>query len=466
MDLLEALAEMEIVEQQNAVPTTDTNPDTNPDTIDDTESKVMMTIINSRINYAKWVALVELYKVICNSGGMIFGGATRDYIKRTTAANKFYKYFIKQDFRTETYKKHYNDEKCNVDTYEDRILLPNDVDVYITESNYNKLIQKLEKEYYIFNSNSKKEVCYFLETNPLFRDALEYKRCYIYFLKALGNKLINILFGEDLKQHLNIKIDFVILKDSYKEHREAVDGGLLYPPFGNPDFDVNQLGMIIVDNNIEIKVFQSLLKFEFNTYYGANTINPIEIMEIKSRVLKEVFENIENSIAVPVFPNVNQIKKVFGEDYQPHINFQRAEKMADKGYCINGEKTIVKFKHIKYQPLDYICNEDDKCIICMDMFTEKHKWLTFGCVCNVKMHLYCYAKYIRNPTIDARDNILCPHCRTPNQHQCHCTLLNFMSSLNHWAKLYDSDKECNKCIKNNYNDQCLKWYYQCRVCVS
>ena len=159
-------------------------------------------------------------------------------------------------------------------------------------------------------------------------------------------------------------------------------------------------------------------------------------------------------------------KKVFGEDYQPHINFQRAEKMADKGYCINGEKTIVKFKHIKYQPLDYICNEDDKCIICMDIFTETHKWLTFGCVCNVKMHLYCYARYIRNPTIDARDNILCPHCRTPNIHQCPCTLLNFMSSFNHWAKLCNNDKECNKCIKNNYNDQCLKWYYQCRVCVS
>jgi len=462
MDLLEALAEMEIVEQQNAVPTPILNPDTNPDT----ESKVMQTIINSRVNYAKWVALVELYKVICNSGGMIFGGATRDYIKRTTAANKFYKYFIKQDFHTETYKKHYNDEKCDCDTYEDRILLPNDIDVYITESNYNKLIQKLEKEYYIFNSNSKKQVCYFLETNPLFRDALEYKQCYIYFLKALGNKLINILLGEDLKQHLNIKIDFVILKDSYKEHREAVDGGLLYPPFGNPDFDVNQLGMIIVDNNIEIKVFQSLLKFEFNTYYGTNTINPIEIMEIKSRVLKEVFKNIENSIAVPVFPNVNQIRKVFGEDYQPHINFQRAEKMADKDYCINGEKTIVKFKHIKYQPLDYICNEDEKCIICMDIFTEKHKWLTFGCVCNVKMHLYCYAKYIRNPTIDARDNILCPHCRTPNQHQCPCTLLNFISSLNHWVRVCDSDKECKKCIQNNFNDQCLKWYYQCRVCVS
>jgi hypothetical protein len=470
MDLLEPLANLEITEEQNTNPTytdeiDETNETNETDEIDETKEQIFENIVNGRINYTKWVGLLGLYKVICSSGGMIFGGAPRDYIKRTTASKKFYEYFTSQNLNKLLYKKNYNDKKCNEETYEDRTLLPNDIDVYITEDNYTKLIKKLGKEYYIYNSKSKKHVCYFLETIGLFRDALEYNRCYINFLKPKSNKLISMLVGDYVNNTMKIKIDFVVLKNSHKDNNEARDGGLLYPPFGNPDFDVNQLGMFMVDDNIEIKVFNSLLKFQINTYSGQYTINPIEIMDIKSRVLKEVIDNIINWVAVPVFPDVNQIRKVFGDSYQPNVNFLRADKMADKGYCINGEKTIAKIKYIKCQPLDYVSNEDDKCIICLDIFTETRKWFAFGCNCNVKMHLECYAKYIRNPTIDATDNILCPHCRSPNQNVCPCIIMNFMSSLNHWCKLTDSDKVCIKCIQNNYNDQCLKWYYQCRVCA-
>ena len=425
-------------------------------------------VLNGKLNYTKWVALIDLYKVICNTGGLIYGGVPRDYIKRTSASKKFNEYFHEpsQNFDDTLYKDKYNDKTCQEDTYNDRTLLPNDIDIYITETNFEKLIKELNNQYYINEiDTSRKQICYFMKSNELFRNALIFKRYYVNFLSGKTNRLSKLLFGDDIIEQMGIKIEFVILKDEFVKHQEAYDGGLLYPPFGNPDYDINQLGMLVVDDNIEIKVFNSLLRYEINTYIAGRTLIPLDIMDIKYRVLKEVINNITNSIAIPLFPNIQQIRKVYGEDYQPHINYKRFIKMCNKGYAINGEMMLTKYKHIKCAPKDYINNDDDKCIICLDIFTDKKKWFNFGCICNVKMHIECYAKYIRNPTLTENyTQIICPHCRTPNHYECSCKIMNFMSSLNHCIKRYDSDEECNKCIRSSPLQPCLIWYHKCKVC--
>jgi hypothetical protein len=430
-----------------------------------TDDNIFQKIISERINYTKWVALLELYKLICNNEGMIFGGAIRDYIKRKSASNKFNEYFISQKFEKETYKKKYNDKYCNEDTYEDRTLLPNDIDVYISEDAYKKLIDKLEKEYNIFSINSKKNVCYFLETNELFEKALEYKRCYLNFLKSKSVKLINRLLGKNINNEFQIKIDFVVIKNCYKYHKETFDGGLLYPPFGNPDFDINQVGMFVVDGNFEIKVFNSVLRFEINSDYNKQ-INAQKLIEIKSAIFKEIVNNICNSIAVPILQKIEHIRQIYGDNYQPQLNYKRGLKIANNGYCINGEKLLTKIKHFRIAPDDYVYNIEDKCIVCFNNFTNEKKWFNFGCQCNVKIHLECYVKYIRYATIDEFNNILCPHCRTPNKFECPCIMMNFMSSISHLFGIINNNKECKECIKNNYNVQCLKWYYPCKVCNS
>lgn len=435
------------------------------------EDLIFNNIIRKRLNHTMWFAFIELYKIICTNGGLIFGGAIRDYIKRTNSAKKFYEYLNSNEtYKRECFKdnntiiKYYNDNTIHTYTYDDRTLLPNDIDVYVQEDNYKKIIKKITKDYYIYCKSSKNK-CYFLETNDLFRNALEYKRHYVSFLKPRGNKLCKNLVG-DFGDMLNIKVEFIILKNLYKDHYEAVDGGILYPPFGNPDFDVNQLGMTMIDSNIEIKVLNSLLRYDINSSNsGKDLFNPLNIIETKLKILQEVINNINNGIAIPLFPDVNQISKVFGNEFKPQLNYIRANKIYERDYIINGEKTLLKFEHIKCASEDYIYNDEDKCIICFDLFTSEKKWFQFGCDCNIKMHLECYAKYIRKPAINEYNQIQCPYCRSPIKYICPCKMMNFISSINHCLKtLEGSTKQCVKCINNDIADQCTKWYHNCSIC--
>ena len=438
-------------------------------------------LLNSRANHAKWVSLLELYGIICNFGGLIFGGATRDYIKRTLAAKKYYAFYNNNnapDSRNPkgigSESKEYNNKEYHPESFEDRILLPNDVDVYIKEDSYKELIKILQTVYNVKNSMGTDDICYFFKQNKLFTDALEYRRYYINFLQPCSNKLFKLLLNNTIDDCnlLRIKIDFIILKKPFYENNEAKDGGILYPPFGNPDFDINQVGMYSVDNNIEIKIFNSLLRFYYSDIYNSSAINPLEYMDVKYKAQRELFSNIENWIAVPLFPNIQQVKMIFGADYKPQINFWRLKKIYNNGYSINSYKTLRLIKHIKYSLDDFIHNEEDKCIICWDIFSYSKRWVQFGCICNVKMHLECYVKYIRKPTVNEYNTILCPHCREPNTRECPCTLMNFMSSLNHRFKLLDDTTSDDKCLdrhnrsngSNSIDNLCTKWYYKCKYC--
>jgi hypothetical protein len=439
----------------------------------DIEAK-LRELLNGRSNHAKWVALIELYNIICNYGGLIFGGATRDYIKRTLAAKKFYEFYNstldskngnkeKKECKNNC-KKEYNNKEYHPESFEDRTLLPNDVDVYIKEDSYEELVKILQTIYDVKNSMGKDDICYFFKQNKLFTDALEFRRYYINFLQPCSDKLFKLLVNDTIDDSnlLRIKIDFIVLKKSFYENYEAKDGGLLYPPFGNPDFDINQVGMYSINNNIEIKIFNSLLRFYYTELYNSSAINPLEYMDIKYKAQLELFSNIEHSIAVPLYPHIQQVKLIFGADYKPQINVWRLRKIYNKGYIINSEKTLGLIKPIKYSLDDFIHNEEDKCIICLDIFSKNKKWFQFGCICNVKMHLECYAKYIRKPTLNEYNSILCPHCREPNSRECPCALMNFMSSINHRFRLLDDNSSNDKCLDKD--NSCTKWYYKCKCC--
>jgi hypothetical protein len=443
---------------------------TQPITIEQTTEQTtdIDKILNGRLNHALWISLLDLYNDICVNGGIIFGGAVRDNVKRTLGANKFYEYCANEMLYS---KKLYNDENIHKDTFDDRTLLPNDIDIYIKENDYKKLIIHLGKKYKMKEGIGNDDICYFFRNNKLFNEALEYKRRYIHLLPA-HDKILTILLGEEVSsKNTQVKLDFIVLKKEYLEHKEANDGGLLYPPFGNPDFDINQLCMLKSSTtDMEIVVLKSLLRYDLpqttQRINSINIVNTLNIMEIKINIMKEVFDNIENSIAVPLFPDIEQIKAVFGNDYKIGINYRRSLKMFNKGYCINGNKTLAKFKYIKYSRSDEIYNDEDKCIICLDIFSLEKRWFQFGCKCNVKMHVECYAKYFRKPSLNIDGHITCPHCRRILQYTCPCKLLNFMSSINHCLRKIDNDisEQCTKCLDNNTHNPCLKWYYPCKVC--
>ena len=60
----------------------------------ESETDSITEILGGRVNHAEWVLLLKLYRKICANGGIIFGGAVRDYVKRTLAAQKYEEFCI------------------------------------------------------------------------------------------------------------------------------------------------------------------------------------------------------------------------------------------------------------------------------------------------------------------------------------------------------------------------------------
>ena len=274
--------------------------------------------ILKKINHATYVSLIKLYKVICNYKGIIFGGAVRDYVKRILAVEKFREYCSKNKLN---FNESYNDENIYPETFKDRTILPADIDIHITEENYKKLIEELNKNYDIKVNEHIDITPYLFDSHELLKDAIIFKKAKINFIRKKERKIFEILLGDDIIDfnNFNIKIDFIIIKNEFTEHYEFYDGGLLYPPFGTPDFDVNLLYMFLdKDNNISIDVLNEIL---YKSHLEHTEFSPFKRNNKKYEILQLIYKNIENSVALPIYPNLrNNYTDI---RFQPKIDIRR-----------------------------------------------------------------------------------------------------------------------------------------------
>lgn len=441
------------------------------------QSQSISEILCGRVNHANWVSMIKLYKNICVCGGIIFGGAVRDYVKRTLAAEKYEEFcnINKINFKTE-----YNNETVCPDTYKARQILPNDIDVFIHEKDYYKFISRIEEEYEIIKTDAEN---YFFKKADLFDNAIIFKKIYVKLINSSSNHLIDILL-KGVKYDFNIKIDFVILKTEYKKHEESFNGGLLFPPFGNPDFDVNQLFMYNenkVSNDINIDILNICFKeslFNSFEYESSNFIDnslirlqPLKTHKLKNSKLLEIFENISSNIAIPFNPeylNILKMRKYYGLDYNFTITYNRINKMIKKGYNINILKSLQNTSKINiYSPLSYKSSShsdihdihDNKCIICFDELTEDIKciddnlsniYIQYNECCNARYHFDCFIKYIENHQKSDKNYITCPHCRSEFKNECPCSITNFYIELLHYYKVIKKVIDCD-CYYNYYS---------------
>ena len=434
------------------------------------EVSTFKNMMAGRINHAIWLALRDIINCICKCDGIIFGGAIRDYVKRSLAAKEFFDFCESKDKRTaEQLKKQYNKPTCHPETYQARTLLPKDLDVFITEDNLAKLEPILTEKFNMkYNKDGKDEICYFFRACKLFEEALQYKRGYVKFIKSSNDKLQKVLLGQSYDA-MKFKIDFVILRTSHVNHEEAFDGGLLYPTFGNPDVNVNLLAAYYSHHNdtIKIKVLKPLHKpLEF----GGILLDPVDSITRDHEILQNVFSDIKHNRAVPVFPDMHNMRKIYGVDVRPAVSMYRLHKMLIKGYRIDSKSMMLHYPGITRATTDSVFPDDDECIICRDTFSHENPWYRFGCDCKVKMHLDCYIKYLHNPTLnyDSRSQckISCPHCRRciTNKYSryCHCYLMNYYASIEHYLKFLEDRTSCASCQENP--DCCRQWYHNCNNC--
>jgi len=415
----------------------------------DIESK-MQSMFTKNINYVNWKNYLKVYKFICENNGIIFGGATRDYVKRSIATKKF-ALFCKDN--NLNFKEHYMNAVTDPATYNDRTLLPTDIDVYIHEQDFNTLRENIVNSYMHYEKKNCNQ-SYLFTSNIVLKEAINHFVYEIDFLGKHGNIFFKNIFGI-IAEPFRIKIDYIVLKDGFEKHPERCMGGYLFPPFGNPDFDVNQLYMqYTMLDGFSIKVTNTLIK----SMIYSDISNAVDRGEVIQNIKSQIFKNIENNVAVPIMPILTEFDEVLPKS-KPCVNLGRLRKMVEKGYEVCNIDTITYVKTYTKAPKDFEYNEEDKCIICFDIFSKEKPWYQMGCSCNVKMHFSCMSKYVRNPTMSENRLMTCPHCRTYFL-QCHCHMFNFIKSLKHKSEVFQGQKHCSDC---NYNTDsvCTAWYKQC-----
>jgi len=459
-------------------------------------TKVNLSDIKKKIVY-------DLYKDICRFNCIIFGGAVRDYVK-----NK----------------------------------LPNDIDIHLTQTNYEKLHPFLKNKYnLIIQSNGISQKIdnnlYFFNKVELFKNAVMLKKGSIKFIGQREYDIFKCIYNADeidkIYQKMCIRLDFIIIKTEFETHSEFYNGGTLFPPFEKPDFDINLLYMYNNNNNnayrnvdkdvdltrnnmnnlieevqLDIKPLNYLMKIyplpESIRHKPRDKLTIMDTQEHLKYILANVYKNIENSIAIPIIPNFTKVRKLYLNKYTNNedglqIDYNRLYKMMSKNYIIDLRKSISFLEDFETSlsvgdtenthnylknNLNLIKNaiqdgnnrvsvsiesnlQVDKCIICLNDFTDIQMWVKYKNCCNVMMHIECFISFIRNQikimgdadeyrTVDI---IKCPYCRALYK-KCPCDIVNYLVSISHKIKVINNDIKCEKC-KHNQCSTLSTWYLKC-----
>ena len=292
--------------------------------------------------------------------GIIFGGYVRDTIIHNHFAQLFYD--SEQDTSASELNVLYKDPNYKPETNL-RLLLPQDIDCYMTSTAFEKLVTKLSKHpdmkvkrrvdlvapnKYIMNRHgiplglmlSRMEIG--LSHNPMYAEYIpdEMRSMKVY---------LDILHAPDL------------------ERKE--------PPFGCMDFECNCL---VMDKGFNLRLSAPFSAFHFMACLPIN----------KHNKLQQVIDDITQLKAIPVVL----------------ADFDRACKLAMKGWCIQ-EDTAKLYKNKS--------NEEDEheiCPICCDHINVDQLELKNNC-CNSRYHPSCFGKYA-NTLSHALSELSCPTCRT------------------------------------------------------
>ena len=345
-----------------------------------------------RLSKAKWIAITGLMRRLCHYNGTIYGGAVRSYIQRDFAAKAYYSYCERQKLDGDA---NYCTPDVHPESYNNRHLFPSDIDVFISETDFKDFMEQGggHKEYHL----AKKTLGgakYFFESNALFKRALtlqKYETSVIHFCNSVLN---TIVLGESVEgtpldpYYLKLNIDFVIIKDEYtlkdRTHdraREHMESKILYPPFGNPDFDVNLL-CFKIDNACGediftikplpiIKRLMALTQTNTRPYESFASFKPLDDYFLTTQITEGIITGILAKRARPVFPILAEYRAVFGREKTVSIDSHRILKMLNKGFTIKKFDLILGPKlrdAIIWAPKEYNyestdSREEDICVL-------------------------------------------------------------------------------------------------------
>jgi hypothetical protein len=410
--------------------------------------KMIQVEIENRFSKLCWNAHLNLYKALVPIS-LIYGGATRDYITRTLAAKEYYEYCnINQIDAVSNY--------CNLEvhpeSFKDRNKFPKDIDIFIKESVYNEFIKNNGTKFNLIEKKCHKDnTNYFFQSNSLFKEAIFHKKYITNFMKFYTVCGIDIIMGDNFKKNSIIKIDFIIIRDEYTDYLEYKHRGTLYPPFGNPDFDVNELCFTYdYDDGFYCKPLPYITKRIYNQLgikyeYG---FRPLDTTQYNYDILQNIIKNIKSKKAIPIFPDDDEYKNIFGKAKIFAIDFHRIRKIIALGFSLQKWDVIIPIiSKIIWAPKDYVYQDDEKCLICYDIFDIEKKWFNCCGTCNGKIHQNCFTKFLQESLNSSNGQVIrCPQCRGDISYISKCNT-QYLTYFNAIDLIINNDTKCYLCNK-------------------
>jgi len=269
-------------------------------------------------NKNRWLNLKTISNLIINKcNGYIFGGFVRDSILHNHYASIYYNEHRKLNIGMKIAELKYT----NLDyfpEYINRLLLPNDIDIYLPDNNIEEVLHFLKLNYFeIISKKIKTGKHYFSNLDDEVAESLTH---YIIQIKPSFTKICDILTNQvfninEIKLLLNnINPTFIIKLDIFTSKIKYDD-----PFFGAIDFECN--GLYLTKHGISIS--NKLLINDLNNNKSYNSISSdllnlssLSILE-KNDKMQYVIQNIIENKAIWIKPtNTKRIYKMILKDWK------------------------------------------------------------------------------------------------------------------------------------------------------
>ena len=460
--------------------------------LDSLVKKTIEKEMHRRLSKAKWIAITGLIRRLCLYHGIIYGGAVRSYIQRSLASQGYYTFCKENNIDAD---ENYCNPEVHPESFENRNIFPADIDVFMSEKDLKRFMEQGggDKEYHL-TKKSHSGANYFFESNELFKKALCLQKYECNIIHFCNSVLSTIIFGGMISfnsSDFKLRIDIVVIKDEYtSEHhrRIPITANILYPPFGNPDFDVNLLCFKVDDEdslgNFVIKplpILKRLLASNIDAREDKLLIpfKPFDDYFLTKSILEDIITGIRTKRARPVYPILEEYRTVFGREKSIAIDGHRIIKMLERGFSFDPFNLILEpalRNSIIWAPADYQYDDEstpdsdrEKCIICYDTFSATNRWFKCCTQCNGKMHQTCITKYLKSIHYSA-EGVDCPHCRTHiSRDNCPCKFISFfnaidyvISSFSHIGKRHKRCDDCRQVISIYTTRACECHIIDCR----
>ena len=279
------------------------------------------------VNKTRWLMIKDLVANIQEAGGTIFGGAVRDSIIHDHYAELFYADCeIKDRFR-------YNDALFKPETRL-RLLIPNDIDCFLNDSQLDILKTKLTKQLYAVTESHRDRPAHIYF--PDIPDPIKHTKWSISFaVNPLLDKLVE-------KNNYTISLDILHTNDTN-----------VVPPFGTIDFECNAV-ILTSDNDYKL----------------ADIIGKGLTAKGKLTEMNRIVEDIKKMRTTVIYNNLHKYRL---------------------------DSMILKIWSIKTScmTLNHEIAKDELCLICLEDFKSKAN-IKFNC-CNGRMHYKkCAHKFLNS----------------------------------------------------------------------